>query len=135
MRGDLNKNWGRRDSLLEWKQYKFIKDNSYMGGIKSFTNLDIKTLETLINEHFVYLDECQNSSPTIKEFFDFMSKYPQVKAHGYVVGPNRSDYRLSIEGLVCNNNITKKLLIDFSNYCHQADAFEVGENYLYSWWD
>lgn len=128
---DFNKNYERRDEILnidvDW-------DNNN-GGIERFENIDVKVLETLLLEKFIDPSDRQNESPSVKEFYDFMCKYPQVLAFGYAVSPNRDDYRISIEGIyVPQNKVTTKLKEEFRELSKNADeVYYDGE--LYAWWD
>lgn len=47
-------------------------------------------------------DETQNDSPRMWEFLIIGQKYPDMRFHGYVIGPSRCDERISIEGW-CHN--------------------------------
>lgn len=107
----------------------------YPSDIKYIEELSIEQLNALNKEGLLDLEEQQNYSPTIKEFIDFMSEFPQVKAHGYIVSPQRDDCRISIEGLICNENITEELLFQFANGFHLADEFQVSKECLRVWWD
>jgi hypothetical protein len=67
-----------------------------------------------------------------------MQNYPEVRAHGYVVSPDRDDYRVTIEGLECPEfKLTEDsfgLYINFVKLCRHADELEINSE-LYSWWD
>jgi len=128
--GSLNKDQHIRDIILG------IENQKYLGGIARFVSLTIERLEELIENTFVNLDDKQNEAPTIREFYEFMKKYPCVKAHGYAVDKNRNDYRISIEGLHhVGNDISKELQLDFMKLCRKADDLTCTEKKLYSWWD
>ena len=128
--GNLNRDQNTRDILLK------IEHQKYMGGIARFVSLDLERLEGLIKNDFVNLDDKQNEAPSIQEFYEFMKKYPCVKAHGYAVDKNRSDYRISVEGLHhTGNDISKELQLDFMKLCRKADELICTEKKLYSWWD
>jgi len=124
----MNKDMKRRDEILGIS-------SEYLGGTAHYKPISLDVLEQLIKEDFVNLDECQNSSPSINEFLEFMKENPKVKAHGYVVHSDRSDYRLSIEGLwVDEEDVTNELKITFMEWNRFADEFNVKDN-LRSWWD
>lgn len=127
-----NKDYVSRDKLLnlnvDWNTDKTF-------GIKRFEEIDVKTFETLIVQNFIDPSNSQNASPTAKEFFQFMCRYPSVKAYGYAVSPKRNDYRITIEGIyVLNKDITPSLKKDFMNFCKNADEISTN-NGLLSWWD
>lgn len=128
--GDLNKDQKIRDILLK------IENQKYMGGVARFISLDLERLEKLIGGNFLNLDDKQNNAPPIQEFYEFMKKYPCVKAHGYAVDKARTDYRISVEGLHhAGNDISKELQLDFMKLCRKADELTCTEKKLYSWWD
>ena len=124
----MNKDFKRRDEILG------IANKKYMGGIIHFEAIDVQTLKLLIDEDFIELDEAQNCSPTTKQFYEFMCEHPQVKAEGYAVSPERDDYRVTIEGLNCHENTTKELKTQFTEFCNDADEFQITP-FLRSWWD
>lgn len=103
--------------------------------IKRIELITLKQLLKLKEKEFIDLEEAQNSSPTIGEFIDFMTLYPKFKAHGYIVTPDRSDYRISLEGLQTEEKLTKIEMVAFSNKFHNADDFWIEEHSAYCWWD
>ena len=126
----MNKNVKRRDEILFGTadiDYKF-------GGTQYFRGIDCNILEQLLEEDFIDPEECQNCSPSTEEFFEFMKKHPEFTAHGYAVSPDRSDYRITIEGIEadedCNN---QEALEDFIGLCRFADEFCIHPPY--AWWD
>jgi hypothetical protein len=126
----LNRDQQTRDKIIG------ITGKTAPGGIASFKNLTLRKLEELIAGNFLNLDETQNSSPSIQEFYEFMKEYPCVRAHGYAVDKVRSDYRVSIEGLErYGNDISEKLQLDFMKLCRKADSLKCSRTQLYSWWD
>jgi hypothetical protein len=125
----MNKNIKRRDGLLN----PFFCCKDYSGGIKRFDNLNLETLENLVKENFVELDDQQNNAPSIAEMMNFMIKYPKVTAHGYAVDVNRPDYRISLEGLNYQGETTNQMIEDFSDLFEDADEFEIS-NGLFCWY-
>lgn len=131
-RYDFTLNVDVRDQVVFGEPYN---EEKYSGGIRHYKNLDISKLKELNEGGYLDLQMAQNFSPTVGEFFNFMTKYPQVTCHGYVVSPFRSDYRFSIEGLSCNKDINEDLIKDFTELCEYADDFVVKDDELFSWWD
>ena len=108
------------------------------GGIEHFNGLSAKSLKELIKLGFADPEDTQNESPSIAEFLKFMEKYHNVEAHGYAVSPNRSDERVSIEGLETKNRkeeLSKEFILDFTKKFRQADDFEVDEKHAFCWYD
>lgn len=107
----------------------------YLGGCESFKGLTLEALDLLLDEGFIDPEECQNCSPTTVEFKEFMEMYPEVKLHGYIVSPERSDYRMTIEGLEYCGDVSKEMLQEFVNRYRFADDFICNDGYLYCWFD
>ena len=93
---DFNLDQQLRDSRLTWASWD---RDDYSGGVRHFIGMDLNTLKWMIEHKFADPGYYQNNAPTIAEFVDFMEDHPGVWAHGYVVSVERSDYRLSIEGI------------------------------------
>lgn len=128
MNMDMSKNDSRRVELLG------IKGKYLSGGTESFDNLDVDTLRLLIEEGYADPEMNQNDSHTTNEFYEFMLKHPDIKAHGYAVSPDRDDYRMTIEGLSGEPTNDMETVADFIKLCRWADACSI-EDGLYSWWD
>ena len=128
---NYNKDWEKRDELLfgeaNIEKYKY-------GGIRHFSELDVDTLEMLLNNNHADPEEQHNDAPCIKEIYEFMVNHPDFVAHGYAVSPERDDYRISIEG-VDGTHAEKDMdtIIDFVNLFRYADEFNI--EYLWCWFD
>ena len=107
----------------------------YLGGCESFKGLTLEALDLLLDEDFIDPEECQNCSPTTMEFKDFMDMYPECTLHGYIVSPERHDYRVTIEGLEYCGDVPKEMLKLFINAFRHADEFICDDDYLYCWFD
>ena len=92
-------------------------------GIERFQNIDISTLKSLKEIGCLDLGDRQNNSPTAGEFMKFMEKHPNVKCHGYMVSPFRRDYRITLEGLECYENIAD-VKEDFEQF-RDADEYKT----------
>lgn len=136
----LNKDWKLRDSMLHWneqldeiyKRYNPNYEETY--DVRYFNQLDAETLEKMIELGFADSKEKQNDAPTIAEFLKWMKENPSYKAHGYVVSVRRDDYRLSVEG-VDGCGKTREEIISFSKMFHDADEFDVDNDYQRAWYD
>lgn len=113
----------------------FVSPDKPSGGITRFNHLNLEALKQLIDENFADPTERQNDSPSIQEFYDFMEKHPGCGCHGYFVDIERSDYRVSLEGIIFGGKVTIPLLLDFASQFRSASEFEVDVHYLYCWWD
>ena len=125
----LNYDQNRRDEIL------FAGHTlRYSGGIERFDRLTLDRLELLVAENFIDLESSQNYSPTAGEFLDFMRVYPAVMAHGYAVSSERSDYRVTLEGLQCPaEKVNEELRLAFVDLCRCADDISF-RGALYAWW-
>ena len=131
---DLNKDWKKRDKHI----FGNVSTNYHQhGGCRSFEALTLEQLQYLIDNNFIDLEDCQNSAPSVEEMFEFMKAHSDFVAHGYVVSPDRDDYRVSLEGLRYRGKkkVSVKLVAEFVSFCQGADALEVDEKQLFCWWD
>ena len=128
----LNKDIKRRDELIFGK----YSPEGYLGGIKRFGGLTLDKLETLLKEKFADPDEAQNASPTIAEFRDFLLDYPSYTAHGYAVSDDRSDYRVTIEGVGKTGGYdSAEELEAFISMFRCADEFMADRDGMFCWYD
>lgn len=125
-----NKDVNRRDNLLFGEDYNADK---YHGGTREFESVNLETLQTLLDEDFISPYECQNCSPSTEEFMEFMEEHPGFYAHGYAVALSRKDYRITLEGIACDDDVDVDTLKDFIRMCRYADDFDVEP--LYAKWD
>lgn len=128
MRFEYNKDDKRRCEILGINP-------TYRGGYCGFQKMNLNQLNMLLEEKFIDPEECQNESPSTMGFKEFMEKYPDVTAHGYIIGLDRSDYRVTIEGLEYVGDTTKEMLFDFMDMFRHADEFSCSESCLYCWYD
>lgn len=127
----LNNNVDERDMILFGEKYNKEK---YFGGCRRFDDITLEVLETLVEKKFIDLDECQNCSPTTEEFLEYLKDHNDFCVFGYAISPDRSDYRITIEGISCEENFEDiDELIDFINRFRFADEFMVDPPY--AWWD
>lgn len=131
----LNKNQSLRDNIL----YPFFKSTEYCGGIRHFSGVTYEALVQLFDGEFVDPEETQNNSPSTNEFLSFLKTHQNFTVHGYVVEKERSDYRVSIEGLELKShpirNIGLEDTVDFINFSKCADELSASLTHLRSWYD
>jgi hypothetical protein len=119
----FNLDYTLRDRLLRIYPQWDRDDND---GIASFDPLDHARLVVLISLNFVDPHSCQNQSPRVQCFLEFLHKHPSARALGYAVSPQREDYRVSIDGLVIPpEGITDEALLDFIEFSVGADTVET----------
>lgn len=127
---ELNRDTIRRAEILG-----IAPITPYAAGIIPFEWLALEDLETLFEGKFIDPEDRQNEAPTAGEFLEFMRKHPHVFAHGYAASPERSDYRITIEGLMAHKAyLTPQAFEEFIIFCRHADELELGDH-LRSWWD
>ena len=104
--------------------------------IVRYHGLTATNLAALVAEGFADPEETQNDSPSIGEFLAFMEGHPWALAHGYAVGPQRDDYRVSVEGMAGHAPTARDAEV-FALMCEGADElkaqYAAGE--VRSWWD
>ena len=126
---EYNKDQKGRDKLFGIQEPK----TDYI----SYRGLNVGTLQILLDAKFANPDETQNEAPCVQEIYDFMSKYPEFTAHGYLIGLERDDYRVSIEG-VEGEAKSDQALQEFIDIFREADEFEIkitGNRYCRCWYD
>ena len=128
----LNGDDARRRKLLEITK----RDD---GGILRFEALDVKRLQTLVDEGFIDLAGSQNESPSAGEFFALMKENPEVTANGYAVSAKRGDYRVTIDSIeVYINEVPEDrrpaLQEVFDVLTERATNSESEDNRLHVWW-
>jgi hypothetical protein len=129
----LNQDDARRFELLGLKK----KDDD--GGIIKFQDLGVKTLETLLDEHFIHPNARQNEAPSTIEFLQMMRMHPEIQAGGYAVSQKRADYRVHIEAIDCDlstvpaerKEAVRELFEQLAETANQADIDDDG---LHIWW-
>lgn len=127
----LNTDEERRDELLQpfWEKGVFGRKR---GGVQYFEGLDVKTLQTLVTENFAERDDRQNNAPTIAAILRFMKKWPEFTAHGYAVGYDRDDCRVSITGIERRGKVEdSKMVSEFEKLFRKADDLVVEDDYMY----
>ena len=123
------------------KDYKPENYGPHGSYTQRFKGMSITAAEALIAHGFLDPEETQNDSPTVREFIDFAKEHLDANFtfHGYVVGPERNDCRVSFEGIESNNDeISKETLLDFVKMFlveYPADDTDVGDDRLYCWYD
>lgn len=133
--------WNTREHLIFNEDYKPENYGSRGSLTRHFEDMPLDIAETLIKQGFLDPEETQNESPTVAEFIEFAKEHPDgnFTFHGYVVGPERDDCRVSFEGIEgISDKISKDTMVDFSKMFladYHADDITIEENRLYCWYD
>lgn len=132
----LTKNsWQDAFDLLN--EYANVDDKFY-GDVCSYHFLSFEGVKKLVEKKYLYLSERQNYSPTVKKWIKFIEEnnlQDKIYFHGYIVDNNRSDRRISIEGIQSKEatEFFESELNSIADFCYGADTFRISP--LYVWWD
>lgn len=97
--------------------------------------IDSVGLKMLIDEKFADPEDRQNNAPSLGDIQKFIETHPNFKACGYIVTPERDDYRVSIEE-VRGEELSREDICDFANAFHTADEFKVlDDGSCRAWYD
>ncbi len=120
----------RREQLLFGTNYEPY-------GYKGFSGVSCETIHKLVDEGFLELRERQNDSPSTEEFLAFTDAHPEYPwiYHGYAIGNERPDVRVTIEGIYCDTELKGDALYGFISLARNADDFCCDELSVYCWWD
>jgi len=133
----FNRHWQQRNAILlpfvSPSEHAAVLDGSE--DLFHFRDLPVEVVGRLIEECFLAPDDHQNQAPTTCEFFAFMQRHPEVKAHGYAVNLQRTDYRITIEGVSYRGELSRELWREAEQLFAEADEFQLGYNRLYVWYD
>ena len=127
---ELNRDIKTRDEMI----FGEYNPERYSGGCRNFDEMNLETIKELIDKGFCDPDECQNSSPTVEEFVNFIANHEGWYLNGYAITDKRHDYRVSITGM-CKERMIEDIdeLKDFVEFARFADEFDM--KFGYAWWD
>lgn len=126
-RYDFNRDWQTRDLLVG------VDAGDYVGGTAAFTGADFVEVGQLLGSGFMDPYERQNAAPSTWAIFQFLCRHPEVTAAGYVVSPERTDYRTSLEG-VYSASIDPGLERDARVLCRHA-SLKTFRGHVDCFWD
>jgi hypothetical protein len=140
---ELNIDFKRREEIIFGRS--IIWDDE-LGDCEFFEDLTLDKLAQLLEENFAEPQQTQNNSPTIQEFYEFGQKSQNLGYEpffiGYVVSPDREDYRTSIEGIQMSleaETIDSRIYADFvsafKRFAETAHEKDISSRLLYAWWD
>ena len=125
----LNKDIKKRDELI----FGEFDREKYMGGLRNYRFMKVDLLKQLVEQGFADPETCQNDSPSIQEFIDFLEENEGYTVFGYVISDTRPDYRVSIEGLQKDEPTeTKEEIKKFFEFANGASELDIDG---YAWWD
>lgn len=109
---------------------------SYRSSMIRFYRLPITILEEIVElTGREIVDDNQNYSPSIREILEDYLKVPDVLVSGYLIDPERSDCRLTIDAILIPEE--EPLNKEYRSTCDEyaEDEFVDGRLYRYYWWD
>lgn len=108
-------------------------------GLIYFGDLTGKQAALLLAKGVADPDGTQNDSPTFAAITAFLLENPAFRGHGYVVGPERPDHRITLEGVQADGEkfvIPPGQVDNFVKMFRQADEFESKQGGQHrAWYD
>jgi len=101
-----------------------------------FSEMTPETARKLLNMGYANPEDSQNDSPTFEEMTIFCEQHPGFKLHGYVIGNDRDDARVTAEGIQGTaQNI--EAMLDFVEMFRYADECDTDHKTLscFCWYD
>jgi len=136
-RFNYNRDYATRDTIIFGQPIDW--QNQRLGGLHYFDALTVDQLQELLDRGFADPAERQNCSPTIGEIFQFgqaqKSKGFDWTFQGYVISPDREDYRVSVDGIEWRGDACYQIIADFEAIAQDADELDIDPNFLRAWWD
>jgi hypothetical protein len=125
-------NYVQRDEIIFGRKVNWLRES--IDGIINFHGLTVEQLHKILDNNHADPRESYGMAPCIEDFLDFMKDFPIITAHGYVVSPDRPDYRFVIEGLHYEGRCNDTLQRAFFFMCSKADDIIVSEDQVYALW-
>ena len=132
LRRSLNRDYRLRDEIIFGAEVDWERA---AGGIEKFEGLTLEQLAELLEGGFARPNDEHNLAPTTGKFAEFMRKYPQFTAHGFVTNPNREDCLVSIEGIKLEGEYTEEILREFVQLCSGTENIAAYKDGLFCWFD
>lgn len=125
-----------RDELLGIASMTDVDD------IARFDGLDVRSLAGLFELRVIDPDARQNRAPSAIEVMAFLCRWPELRAHGYALHPEREGDggAVRIEGVSCEAGEYDEPISDatreaFRGFSRGADVIVDEPGALYCWWD
>lgn len=124
----------QRDQIVFGEDYKSKK---YGCGLRRFHELTISQIDQLEEAGIIDKRDAQNDSPTAGEIIEFLRerKTDGWYAHGYCIGPDRDDFRITFEGVGKKTAPSQQDIIDFAMMFRFADEFDISNDGVRCWYD
>jgi len=132
LRRSLDSDYRLRDEIIFGQEIDWEKVG---GGIVKFEGLTLEKLEELLECGFAGPNDEHNLAPTTGQFIEFMRRYPQFTAHGFVTSPKREHCLVSIEGIELEGEYPEDVLVDFVKLCGGTDDLVAHKDGLFCCFD
>lgn len=110
-------------------------EGSILSQYAGYSNLSAEGMKELISKEYADPEECQNEAPSIREMTEFCASHPGFTIHGYMIGADRHDSRVSAEGVEGKAESMAEVA-DFAELFRGADEFYIGpDGYCRCWFD
>lgn len=130
-RPKLNNNEEQRDMII----FGEYDPDKYAGGVRKFEGLTCSQLSDLLRLNFINPLEKKNGSPDVVQIQQFLEKYPDYTAHGFVTAKRRYDYRVTLEGVSKDKPAdSEEELNDFRILFKEALELVTGER-MFCWYE
>ena len=122
----------RAEILRSGANYKGADQENY----SHFDSMTPETARKLMNMGYADPEDSQNGAPTFEEMTVFCEKHPGFKLHGYVIGGDRDDARVTAEGVQGTAQNLEDML-DFIETFRCADDCDTNRETrgCYCWYD
>ena len=122
----------RADILRSGANYSGKDQENY----SFFSGMTPATARVLLEKGYADPEDCQNGSPSFLEMTEFCEKHPGFTMHGYVIGSDRDDARVTAEGVQGTAQDAEGML-DFFETFRCADSCDTDRETrsCYCWYD
>ena len=127
--GELNQDDEERINIIG------LAGDYSVGGQERFKGLEAYQLRTLLENNFMKWDSRHNDAPINESVLDLLETHPVFRAGGYVISPNRDDYRVSIDTIHASGEVSEEARQAFISLCRYADDFASSPEESFAWYD
>lgn len=128
---EFNMDIKTRDEII----FGSYEPEEYSGGARRYEHLSLKEVKKLIDLKFMDPDEAINNCPPVREFVAFMERFDGYTVSGYTIINTRGDYRVDIDAISKEGEISKEEENELYKLSIDADEQNIGEGSVWCWWD
>lgn len=114
-----------------------FKDDVSWGGMRRFIGPS-SVISQISNLDPNFINEGHNDSPTPKEILEIQEKLGvPIRVYGYVIGPEREDERVSIDGIYVGQAslLNPKDFCFLYSLCQDEMDYNEESDEIWMWWD